>query len=739
MSVRRRRGESGLRLDGWSRQSREGHCKKSSCFSLFHSKRDHTGTSDGVLEEWNRPSGGGRAVLGARRHVGGSRKVNKNRERERGRRAGRIRPKRALLHRSSHPLLDLLRTPTRLAPQPVAAISYVGAARKIAALVDGNVSLLDEETLDAVLLPAGGGWRSGGGRSAAAGGPAAARAEESAPRAPSSPLPLLSSPNSGGITAIAAAPPGAGGGGASCLAVAGRARGRLLLGGGTLARRRLARRPRGFLLLVFSLFDEHWLFFLPSSGCRLRPLCRVGRASGCDYGGLGWQRRPRARQRAPLLSLDAAAALVFGGGSGRRRWRRSFFSLFRRRPAARAVRGRPRGDAGGALPPRPLLRSAVAEEGEARPPLLERRRRGGAGRTGGGGGNGGGNGSDRGLAPRREGRGRRRGRWDAGARAARGCDLCGGPDGAGDGETLFFFLSFLRESRGAIFFLKKKISFFSTRLSLFDLPSKQVAGGLAVAAACPAGVLVHDAVTGAEMSLLKWPEGAAPARGQKLLFASMPHSPSASASASTSFALVSGMRRAWALVPVSARERAVAALGARRFEEAAAAALASLGAGAGAGRSGASAGDERRGGGGDEEEEEGGGGCFEAGCSRWEEDVAAEAGLALLSHALRPAAATPASSASTAASSSAPAAAAAGLLGSALAASSLHPAELFPLLPGESAPWAGEAGKAAEASAERRRRRLRGDGAAEASEAAAWRRRRHPRCLRWPPGGRTRR
>ena len=241
-----------------------------------------------------------------------------------------------------------------------------------------------------------------------------------------------------------------------------------------LARRRLARRPRGFLLLVFSLFDEHWLFFLPSSGCRLRPLCRVGRASGCDYGGLGWQRRPRARQRAPLLSLDAAAALVFGGGSGRRRWRRSFFSLFRRRPAARAVRGRPRGDAGGALPPRPLLRSAVAEEGEARPPLLERRRRGGAGRTGGGGGNGGGNGSDRGLAPRREGRGRRRGRWDAGARAARGCDLCGGPDGAGDGETLFFFpFVFQREPRCDIFFKEKNLIFFQPACLFSTFPQNR--------------------------------------------------------------------------------------------------------------------------------------------------------------------------------------------------------------------------------------------------------------------------
>ena len=227
----------------------------------------------------------------------------------------------------------------------------------------------------------------------------------------------------------------------------------------------------------------------------------------------------------------------------------------------------------------------------------------------------------------------------------------------------------------------------------------QVAGGLAVAAACPAGVLVHDAVTGNEISLLKWPESAAPARGQKLLFASL--SNPSSSNPSNSFALVSGMRRAWALVPVSARERAVAALGAMKFEEAAAAALVSLGGGRG-GRSGGDDGEV-----GEEEQEE-------SGCEtsyRWEEDVAAEAGLALLSRALLEG--PNASSAAADAAATLPAATAAiNLIGDALSASSLHPAELFPLLPGESAPWAGEAGRAARASAEARRRRLRGEEAA---------------------------
>lgn len=124
--------------------------------------------------------------------------------------------------------------------QPVAAISFVGAARKVAVLIDGNVSLLDEETLDAVPMPAGEGWRSvGGGVGGGLGGGSGSREA-----APSLPLLSLPSPSSGGITAIAAAPPCSSAGAAaasddaafsaSCLAVAGRARGRLLggIGGG---------------------------------------------------------------------------------------------------------------------------------------------------------------------------------------------------------------------------------------------------------------------------------------------------------------------------------------------------------------------------------------------------------------------------------------------------------------------------------------------------------------------------
>ena len=214
--------------------------KNSSSLSVYYFKNNATtGTSDGALEEWNRPSGGGRAVIGARRHVGASRKV-KNLEREKREALSIVQSVLFIII-----IIIIISTSTfdpkkKLSTQPVAAISYIGAARKIAALVDGNVSLLDEETLDAVPLPAGEGWRSGGGRGAAA---AAASGGEAA--ASSLPL-LLPSPSSGGITAIAAAPPSGAAAApdavsASCLAVAGRARGRLLggiggIGGGGTSR-----------------------------------------------------------------------------------------------------------------------------------------------------------------------------------------------------------------------------------------------------------------------------------------------------------------------------------------------------------------------------------------------------------------------------------------------------------------------------------------------------------------------
>lgn len=269
-----------------------------------------------------------------------------------------------------------------------------------------------------------------------------------------------------------------------------------------------------------------------------------------------------------------------------------------------------------------------------------------------------------------------------------------------DQNSSFFFL-FLSTA------LKKKKTFSHTK--------KQVAGGLAVAAACPTGVLLHDAVTGARLGFLGWPRGATPARGQRLLAASLASSsPSASPCRASSFALLSGMRRAWTLVPVSARERAVAALNAWRLEEAAAAALSSLGGGAGAG-----SGSDHRGSASYDEQEEGEGEEGETSYS-WQEDVAAEAGLALLVRALS-SFSPPSPSSAFASSESAAAASAAttasSLIGEALSASSLHPTELFPLLPGESAPWAREAERAAAASADRRRGRLR-EGATAAAAAA---------------------
>lgn len=188
-------------------------------------------------------------------------------------------------------------------------------------------------------------------------------------------------------------------------------------------RHRLSR--RGVFRLPWQ--REQWkrlLFFdqqVFSSGCCLRPLCGVGRASRGHHRRLGGEGCPRPGQRAALLALEAAAAVAVGGG-GRRRLRRSFFPFFRRRPAAGAVRGRPGGDASGALPAEPFSCFAFAfAEGEAA-------EEGGRGRSDDN------KNSNRCLASRRA-RGRRRGsRRHASQGPPRGGDLRRGPDGAGHGE-----------------------------------------------------------------------------------------------------------------------------------------------------------------------------------------------------------------------------------------------------------------------------------------------------------------
>ena len=78
------------------------------------------------------------------------------------------------------------------------------------------------------------------------------------------------------------------------------------------------------------------------------------------------------------------------------------------------------------------------------------------------------------------------------------------------------------------------------------------AGGRYVVAAGGAGLEVHDLVTGARVGSLPFPGGARPAPGQRLL--------AASACSGAGLAVVSGARKAWALVPITPAEQAAAAL-----------------------------------------------------------------------------------------------------------------------------------------------------------------------------------
>lgn len=132
-----------------------------------------------------------------------------------------------------------------------------------------------------------------------------------------------------------------------------------------LARGGVFRRPRQREQKQFFFFDEQQQVFF-SSRRRLRPLRRVGRAPGGDDRGLGREGGPGSGERAPILSVDAAAALCRSLSCCWRCCCRCFLSRFLRRPPAGAVRGRPRGDARGAVAaePAPWLVAAAAAAAE---------------------------------------------------------------------------------------------------------------------------------------------------------------------------------------------------------------------------------------------------------------------------------------------------------------------------------------------------------------------------------------